>query len=174
MSSGLYCEFCYWEGRSKARPEGVGGERRRMGRATHPPSPPASNTHALLAVNLEAGRCRVKRLRDGIVTVLFLRQNSDLPVMTLHPGPARQGNYIIIEEGGLGNGRGWAGRVERKGRQLVKVNQQRAAHLLLDLLLCGVKPQAPGFTERKDMLFSLFCWVVIPGGYFFSCGNCSV
>lgn len=145
MSSGLYCEFCYWEGRSKARPEGVGGERHRMGRATHPPSPPASNTHALLAVNLEAGRSRVKRLRDGTVTVLFLRQNSDLPVMTLHPGPSRQGNY--------NNRRGWAGWVERKGRQLARVNQQSAAHHLLDLLLCGVKPQAAGFTERKDMLF---------------------
>jgi hypothetical protein len=119
VSSGLYCEFCYWEGRSKARPEGVGGERRRMGRATHPPLHPASNTHALLAVNLKAGRCRVKRLRDGIVTVLFLRQNSDLPVMTLDPGPSRQGNY--------NNRRGWAWCVERKGRQLAKVNQQPAA-----------------------------------------------
>jgi hypothetical protein len=118
-----------------------------MGRATHPPAPAASNTHALLAVNLEAGRCGVKQLRDGIVTVLFLRQNPNLPVMTLHPGPSRQGNY--------NNRRGWAGCVERKGRQLAKVNQQPAAHHLLNLLLCGVNPQAAGFTERKDMLF--FC-----------------
>jgi hypothetical protein len=26
-------------------------------------------------------------------------------------------------------------------------------HHLLNLLLCGVKPQAAGFTERKDRLF---------------------
>jgi hypothetical protein len=101
-----------------------------MGRAAHPPSPPASNTHALFAVNLEAGRCRVKRLRDGIITVLFLRKNSDLPVLTLHPGLSRQGNY--------NNRRGWAGCVERKGRQLAKL----AAHHLLEPAF--VRGKAPG------------------------------
>jgi hypothetical protein len=151
VSSGLYCEFCYWEGRSKARPEGVGGERRRMGRAAHPPSPPASNTHALLAVNLEAG---VGSSDSETESSPFFSFAKILIYLWWRYIPAPLGKaIIIIEEGALGNWRGWAGWVERKGRQLAKVNQQPAAHHLLDLFLCGVKPQAAGFTEREDMLF---------------------